>query len=296
MLPDPKLSGTAGKLRDRSGDRVVGGRIEREVARVAVLLGQQIREERLRRHITVRDLEATTGLGHTTVYDAEAGRVCSLETYVRLADALRLRADFELADPRRREPLTRRAVDPVHAAMGEAEAAHFRAIGLRVGMDEPFQHFQFAGRGDVAVCSIERRTLLHIENRTRFPDMQDSFGSFNAKVSYLGAELAERAGVGRWRSETHVIAALWSGEVLHSIRTHAASFASVCPDSVDAFEAWWRGEPLETGHRSILVVFDPAEGRRRDRRRWLAIDELAGERPRYRDYADAVELLRLGGR
>jgi hypothetical protein len=87
-----------------------------------------------------------------------------------------------------------------------------------------------------------------------------------------------------------------AGEVLHSIRTHAASFASVCPDSVDAFEAWWRGEPLETGHRSILVVFDPAEGRRRDRRRWLAIDELAGERPRYRDYADAVELLRLGGR
>jgi hypothetical protein len=102
--------------------------------------------------------------------------------------------------------------------------------------------------------------------------------------------------VGRWRSETHVIAALWSGEVLHAIRTHAASFASVWPDPIDAFEAWWRGEPPEAGHRSRLVVFDPAEGRRSDRRRWIALDELADARPRYRDYADAVELQRLGGR
>jgi transcriptional regulator with XRE-family HTH domain len=271
-------------------------RVERDLARIAVTLGAAIHDERRRRRLSLRDLADLAAVSLGTAQNAEAGRVCSLETYTRLADALRLRAEFALADPRRREPLTRRAVDPVHAAMGEAEAAHFRGLGFRVGMDEPFQHFQFAGRGDVGVCSVERRALLHIENRTRFPDLQDAFGSFNAKVNYLGAELAERSGVGRWRSETHVIAALWSGEVLHSIRTHAASFASVCPDPVDAFEAWWHGEPLETGHRSILVVFDPARGRRCDRRRWLGIDDLAGARHRYRDYADAVELLRLGGR
>ena len=264
--------------------------------RLTLTLGLAVREERLRRRMTLAALAELSGVGLTTVHDIEAGRMGSLETYTRLADALRLRAEFELANPGRREPLNRRAADPVHATMGEAEAAHFRALGFRVGLDEPFQHYQFAGRGDVAVCSVERRALLHIENRTRFPDLQDAFGSFNAKFSYLGAELAERAGVGRWRSETHVIAALWSGEVLHSIRTHRASFASVCPDPVDAFEVWWRGEPPEIGRRSILVVFDPAEVQRCDRRRWLAIDDLAGARPRYRDYADAVDLLGLGGR
>ena len=290
-LRDPKHDGSV-PTRTEAGDR----HSEREVRRLTLTLGLVVREERLRRCMTLAELAERSGLGLTTVHDIEAGRVGSLETYARLADALRLRAEFELADPRRREPLTRRAADPVHAAMGEAEAAHFRGLRFQVGLDEPFQHFQFAGRGDVAVCSLERRALLHIENRTRFPDLQDAFGSFNAKQSYLGAELAERAGVGRWRSETHVIAALWSGEVLHSIRTHAASFASVCPDPIDAFEAWWRGEPPETGRRSILVVFDPAEGGRCDRRRWLAIDDLTGARPRYRDYADSVALLGLGGR
>lgn len=294
MLEEPELSGTAGKARDRGVNQRATDRIRRELARLAVLLGQQVREERLRRRMTHRDLEAATGLGHTTVYDIEAGRVGSLETYVRLADALRLKAEFELVDPRRREPPTRRAADPVHAAMGEAEAAHLRSLGFHVGLDEPFQHFQFAGRGDVAAWSVERRALLHIENKTRFPDLRDCFGAFNAKRSYLGAELAERCGVSGWRSETHVIAALWSAEALRALRTHTASFAGVCPDPAAPFDEWWRGSPPAAGRRSVLVVFDPAEGRRADRRRWVAGNEIARVRPRYRDYADAVDRLGLG--
>ena len=257
-------------------------------------LGLALREERIRRRLTLSVVAKLAGIGLTTVHDIESGEVGSLETYVRLADALRLRAEFELADPRRREPPARRAADPVHAAMGEAEAAHLRAMGLAVGIDEPFQHYQFAGHADVVAWSAEHAALLHIENKTRFPDLQDAFGSFNAKRHYLGAKLAERAGVARWRSETHVIVALWSGEVLTELRTHAASFASVCPYPPAAFESWWRGEPPTSGRRSILVAFDPAEGQRRDRRRWLGLGELAGARPRYRDYTDSVALLRVG--
>jgi DNA-binding XRE family transcriptional regulator len=186
------------------------GRIDREVSRLKVMLGQQVREERLRRRLTIRAVATIAGLGRATVQDIESGELGSLETYVRLAEALRLRAEFELVDPRRREPLTMRAADPVHAAMGEAQAAHLRALGFQVGIDEPFQHYQFAGRADVVAWSTGRRALLHIENKTRFPDLQDAFGSFNSKRSYLGAELTARAGVGGWSSETHVIAALWS--------------------------------------------------------------------------------------
>jgi transcriptional regulator with XRE-family HTH domain len=264
------------------------------MVRVAILLGTAIHEERRRRRLSLRDVAGLADVSMGTVHNVEAAQVCSLETYVRLADSLGLKTEFDLADPRHREPLTRRAADPVHAAMGEAEAAHVRRLGFEVGLDEPFQHFQFAGRGDVAAWSVEHRALLHIENKTRFPDLQDCFGAFNAKRSYLGAELAERCGVSRWRSETHVIAALWSAEALHTLRLHEASFASVCPDPVDVFEAWWRGEPPETGRYSVLVVFDPAEGRRCDRRRWVAGNEIERVRPRYRDYADAVDLLGLG--
>lgn len=264
-------------------------RADREVRRITVILGTAVREERLRRRMTLSQVAEVSGVGLTTIHDIEAGRVGSLETYIRLADALRLRAAFELADPRRREPTTRRAIDPVHAAMGEAEAAHLRGLGYRVGIDEPFQHYQFAGRADVVAWSVERRTLLHLENKTQFPDLQDAFGTFNTKRSYLGAKMAARVGLPQWRSETHVIAALWSAEVLHSIRTHEASFESVCPGPVDPFDAWWRKDPPTTGRHSVLVLFDPAEGLHRGRRRWLALADLANARPRYRDYADAVD-------
>lgn len=290
MQEQPTPSGVAGQAQDRPLARQGPSRhrVDVSVARLAIGLGRQLREERLRRRLTLQEVADMSGLGRSTVHDVESGRLGSLETYVRLSEALRLQAEFALVDPRRRQPPERRAADPVHAAMGEAEAVHFRPFGLHVSLDEPFQHYQFAGRADVVVWSSERAALLHIENKTRFPDIQDGFGSFNAKRSYLGRDFGARVGIDGWRSETHVIAALWSSEILRTVRSHGASFGSVCPDRVDSFEAWWRGDPPTAGRNSVLVFFDPIAGRRCDRRRWAGIDELSGLRLRYRGYADAV--------
>lgn len=245
--------------------------------------------------MTQLDVAQAASLGPTTVHDIEVGHPGTIETYVRIADALHLRGEFELGDPRRREPAIRRAADPVHAAMGEALAARFRDRGYRVGLDEPFQHYQFAGRADVVAWSAERSALLHIENKSRLDDIQDCFGVFNAKRHYLGTEMAARAGVVRWRSETHVMVVLWSAEVLRSLRAHASSFASVFPDPLDAFEFWWEGEPPASGRRSTLIVFEPLAGRRSDRRRWVSLAASAGVRPRYRDYPDAATALGAAG-
>ena len=245
--------------------------------------------------MTIRRIAELAGVGASTVYAAESGRVAALETYVRLARALHLRPEFAVVDPRRRGSGVARAEDPVHAAMGEIEAAHLRRHGYTVGLDEPFQHFQFSGRADVVAWSAERGALLHIENRTRFPNIQEVFGSFNAKRAYLGAELAERAGIRRWRSETHVMAALWSAEVLHQLRLHRSSFESVCPDEPNAFERWWGGEPPVTGRSSCLLLLDPIPGIGANQRRWI---ELAGPptaRPRYKGYAEALAALRETG-
>jgi transcriptional regulator with XRE-family HTH domain len=280
------------ELRSARGPAALDRRTERALARVAADIALQVREERRRRGLTLRGVAGRASLSVGTVHAIESGRICGFSTYVRLAEALRLRAELRFVDPRRRDGAAQRQADPVHAAIGEIEAEHLRALGFRVSLDEPYQHYQFAGRADVVAWSTEAQALLHIENRTQFPDVQQAFGAFNAKRRYLGADLAAAAGVATWRSETHVMVCLWSAEVLRVVRAHAASFAGVCPDEPGGFDAWWSGRPPKAGRRSILIVFDPLTGRRTDRRRWVGLSEVATVRPRYRDYADATARLR----
>jgi transcriptional regulator with XRE-family HTH domain len=241
----------------------------------------------------MRELAQHAGVSAAVIAHIETGHPASLETYARLSTALGLRLELALVDPRRRTRPSREA-DLVHAAMGEAEARQLRAHGFEVGLDVPYQHYQFAGRADLLAWDLERRALLHIENRTRFPNLQETFGSYNAKRAYLAADVAERIGLGGgWRSETHVIVALWSAEVLHSLRLRTASFEAVCPDPLDAFAAWWSGEPPASGDASTFVVFDPDPGPpSARRRRFTGLAQALRAEPRYRDYAEAAQALR----
>ncbi len=256
-------------------------------------LGDVIHEERGRRRWTLRELGDRARLSAAAVYSIEAGRAASVDSYARVAHALGLQLDVKLAPDRPRAAAQRLDEDPVHAAMGELEARILRGQGFELALDEPYQHFQFAGRADVVAWDRERRALLHVENKTRLPNVQESLGSYTAKRAYLGAILAERLGVGRWRSETHVLAALWSAEMLHVLRLRHATFDSVCPDRPDAFAAWLDGHPPAAGRNSILVVLDPAAtGRQRG---WVGDDEVSSVRPRHRDYVAALAALRAAG-
>ena len=249
--------------------------------------------ERVRRGWTLRRLGRVARLSVTAVHDAEAGHCASLDTYARLFHALGLRFEFDLTN--RRTRAVPPASDLVHAAMGELEAAHLRGLGFEVAIDEPYQHYQFAGRADVVAWSSSDRALLHIENRTRFPNIQEAAGSYNAKRAYLAAVLAERLGIqGGFRSEAHVVVGLWSAEVLHTLRLRRATFASLCPDAIDGFEAWWNGRPPVAGRSSAFVLLDPfAVGRMRP---YVDLDTaVAVSRPRVRDYAEAARRLGPGG-
>jgi hypothetical protein len=178
--------------------------------------------------------------------------------------------------------------------MGELEAGRLRSNGFGVALDEPYQHYQFAGRADVVAWDLEQRALLHLENRTGFPNIQEALGSYSAKRSYLGAVLAERLAIDgeRWRSVSHAIVALWSTEVLHTLRLRAESFRAACPDSPESFLGWWAGAaPTRAGATSSLVLLDPAP-ELPDRRRFASLEDAGHVRPRYRDYADAVDRLK----
>jgi transcriptional regulator with XRE-family HTH domain len=263
------------------------------VTRVRVTTGTRLREERLRRRWTLRKLADATGLATSEVHNVESGLRVSMESYCRIADALGLRVDIEISDPRSRAARTPRDADAVHAAMGDFEAARMMSFGLRTGIDEPYQHFQFAGRADVVAWDVASRALLHIENRTRFPNIQEAAGSWNGKRSYLPAVLAERVGISSWASVTNVMAAIWTSEVLHAVRLRAATFRALCPDGPECFAAWWEGSRVETGVRSTFVLVDPlAAGRERV---FVGLEAAMSVKPRHRGYADIAAKLRSNG-
>lgn len=253
--------------------------------RLALTIGMTMGDERRRRGLTTRQLADRARLSPASINALEAGRRLSLDAYARVAVALGLPLEF-VADRRR----PRERTDLVHAAMGELEVRGLRATGVTVAIDHPYQHFQFAGRADVLATTSDPAAMLHVENRTRFPDFQQAAGSYNAKRQYLARVVAEQLGIDRFRSQTHVMVCLWSAEVIRSLRERQASFKSLCPDGTDRWEAWLAGIPPPGGNSSTLVLLDPfATGRRRA---WIGLDEgLGGARPRIRGYAEAAKRL-----
>jgi transcriptional regulator with XRE-family HTH domain len=269
--------------------------VDAAMRRLWVPFGQHVRDARAERRWTIAELARRAGISGGMVHRVESGLSASSETAVRLVTALGLRLDFEVSDPHRRSsPRTDLSVDAVHSAMGEFEATHLRRPGVGLGIDEPYQHYQFAGRADLAAWSLGEAALLHIENRTRFPDLQGAAGAFNAKRAYLAGAIGARLDVHRWASQTHVMAVLWSAEVLHVLRLRRETFRAMCPDPPDAFTAWWSGEPVPRGARSELIVIDPLATPRQ--RPYLGLDDALTARPRYRTHADAAaRLLSRGG-
>jgi len=275
------------KSSGRPPDRVV-----QVASRLAMEAGTEIHDERRRRRWPLRELGLRAGLTAAGIARLEAGHAGSLESYARIAVALGLRPELHLLNER--QARTARAEDPVHAWMGDAEVAHLQARGFTVALDEPFQHYQFAGRGDVVAWSLERRTLLHVENRTGFPNLQEALGSYAAKRAYLAEGIAQRLRLrGGFASVTHVMVGLWSSEVQHVLRLRTATFRATCPDGAATFAEWWQGKPSTSGVRSTFVLLDPLNRTRS--RRWVGLDDALKVEPRYRGYADALAAMGTSG-
>jgi transcriptional regulator with XRE-family HTH domain len=266
-----------------------------EVAiRLAGHAGLTIADARLARSWTLRELAARAGVSLASIHAIEHGRPATLETYAAIALALGLEPRLDLVDPRKRAP-SARAEDPVHAAMGEIIAARLARHGFTVAIDEPYQHFQFAGRADVLAWNLASGSLLHVENRTRFPNVQDAIGSYNAKRQFLPGVIADRIGLrGGFASVTNVLAGLWSSEVIHVARIRAATFAAICPDDRMPFDMWWQGATPPPGRpTSSFILVDPIDSGAG--RRSPFADVVQGVRARHRGYADAVQALRREG-
>lgn len=282
------------RMSPRNLDLASPPRVSATLNRLTVKAGRDVFGARTARRWRLRDLADRAGVSLATAQRIEAGGKASLEAYARVALALGLEPELSMRSGR---PAVARDADPVHASMGEIEARHLRNMSHEIRLDEPYQHYQFAGRADLVAVDLERRALLHLENRTRFPDLQAFAGAWNAKRAYLASDLARRLGIpGGFVSEDHVVVALWSSEVLHVLRMRGASFRALCPDDPAGLSDWWEGRPVQNeGSRSTLIIFDPLPGRRASRRRWVGLEAAAAADPRYRGYADALDALRRAG-
>ncbi len=282
--------------------------VDASIAGTTSRLGTILRTERRRQDLTLAELAAAAGVSTTSVHAVESGRRATIGMYVRLAQALGKRLVVDLGDPVAMDiarahdadaPIGEHALLPmgrdiVHAAMGELEAARLLAHGWAPGIDVPWQHFRFGGRADVITCDIERLALLHIENKTQLPDLQDGIGRFQEKQAYLGRAVWERLGLARPPLiQTHVMVGLWSAEVIDVVRRSPATFRSAFPATPDAFLTWWSGGVPGPGTTSAFVLLDPfARGRVA---RFAGLREvLAGVQPRVLGYAAAADLVRHG--
>jgi transcriptional regulator with XRE-family HTH domain len=265
------------------------------VEALAVSLGAEVRAERERRRWTTKQLADRAGVSRALVYRVERGEPSTFETYARLGAALGLRLDASLEEPRTRSRPPR-AQDPVHAAIVEMLAARYAGQGRVGAADEPFQHFQFAGRADVTVVDPAGPDLLHHEVKTALPNIGELAGVWNVKRQYLARALADRHEIrGGFRSVTHVLTIAWTAECLHVLRLRAATIRSLGPDAPDAFARWWEGaRPSAAGITSTVVIFDPVERPRAPV--WAPLADLGATRPRHRNYADLLRELRGVGR
>jgi transcriptional regulator with XRE-family HTH domain len=252
---------------------------------MAMQIGASLRDARRLRRWTLRDLGARSGLTAAAVQRLESGQQGSLISYARVGTALGLRPELDVVEERRGRPM--RFEDPVHSWLGDVETHRYQGFHLPVNLDEPYQHFQFAGRAHVVSWSLPDRALIHLENRTRFPNLQEALGSYNAKRAYLADAVARRVGLrGGFASVTHVMVGLWSAEVQHVLRLRRATFMATCPDDSNAFAAWWDGRPPRSGITSAFVLLDPVERPRA--RRWVGLEDALRVEARHRDYAAAV--------
>lgn len=211
---------------------------------------------RIRRGWRLRDVADRSGLSTTTIGRTELGSIASVLVLRAHAAAMDLRVEWRVAG---RGAGVARLLDEEHAAIVETMAAALAGAGWQVEAESSYSEYGERGRIDLLAFDASTKLLAVVEVKTELADLQDLFGSLNAKVRLA-------PGIGQRRA--------WQASRVVSVLAVAATAANrsvvaAHPALFSPFEhRWFRGQrlPRVGGDRLLLWIPAAAAGRRF----WLA--------------------------
>ena len=183
--------------------------------------GRFLRMLRIRRGWRQEDVATRCGLSTSVIGRHEGGLVQSVAALERHADAFGLRIRLSLTG---RGGELDRLRDEEHAAIVEVMAAWLRSLGFAVEAEASFNEWGERGRFDLLAFDGASETLLLVEAKTEFTDLQDLFGSLDMKQR-LASRIAERRG---WNVRRCVVVLAVAASPFNRriVRSHRALFAA----------------------------------------------------------------------
>jgi transcriptional regulator with XRE-family HTH domain len=225
----------------------------------AARMGRVLRGIRFHQGLSQRAVAKRAGVSQSVYSRAERGDVegMTLGSLDRLAEALG--ASLHL-DIRYRGGLGDRLADASHARLVDIVVKFLRAVGWLVELEFGFNVYGERGSVDVLAWHAPTRTLLIIEVKSRFTDLQSMLFSLSRKLRLVPALVRnelhwDAAVVGR------VVVAYASHGNRSVVAAHAAMFDAVLPARSMAVRKWLRAP---RGPMAGVWLVSPETVRRRN--------------------------------
>jgi len=173
------------------------------MARMRTNVPIAMRALRTQRRWRQQDLGRRAGLSRDAVCRAERGRLDSLtvRSLTRLVAALDATLVLEI---RWQGADLDRLLDRVHAQLQDAVARRLLSAAWTVRPEVSFNHYGDRGRCDLVAWHPETRTMLIVEVKSRFGDLQETLGRLDVKIR-TGGVIARQL---QWPRPEQVVAAL----------------------------------------------------------------------------------------
>ncbi len=177
-------------------------------------------------------------MSQTTYSRAERGEIVDLKlvTLDRIVTAL----DAYLAvDIRYQGGRADRLIDRAHAAVVELVVSALRTAGWETHLEFSFNVFGERGSVDVLAWHAATRTLLIVEVKSRFTDLQELLLALGRKLRLVPEEARRELG---WDAVAigRVVVAPGTSENRNVIARHASIFEATLPANAPAIRAWIR--------------------------------------------------------
>ena len=198
--------------------------------------GRLMRAVRLHLGVTQDEVAGRAGLSQSVYSRAERGQLAGMTVGALDRIAAALGATL-IVDLRYQGGLGDRLVDAGHAALVEYVVRLLRDRGWEVEFEFSFNVFGERGSVDVLAWHAATRTLLIVEAKTRFTDLQAMLLSLATKLRLVPNLVRERL---HWDAATvaRIVVAYGTAENRAVVRRHRSMFQTTLPATAGEIRRW----------------------------------------------------------